>query len=48
MIKNTNKTKNTGTNFDLKSDSLIEKYYTTSMKFKIGISQRILKILLIQ
>ena len=48
MPKNTNKTKKTGTNLDLTSDSLIEKYWTISIKFKIRISQLIAKILLKQ
>ena len=48
MPKNTNKTKNTGTNFDLKTVSLIEIYQTISKKFKIGVSQLIAKILLKQ
>ena len=34
--KNANKTKKTRTNFDLITDSLIEKYQTISIKFKIG------------
>ena len=34
----------TGSNFDLTTNSLIEKYYTISIKFKIGIFQRIAKI----
>ena len=48
MPKNTNKTKSTGTNFDLKTVSLIEIYQTISKKFKIGISQLFAKILLKQ
>ena len=46
MPKNTNKTKKNRTNFDLTSHSLIGKYQTISVKFKIVISQRIAKILL--
>ena len=38
MPKSTSKTRKAGTNFDLTSDSLIEKYYTIIMKFKIHIS----------
>ena len=45
MPKNTNMTKNTGTNFDLKTDSLIEKYKNNSLKFKIRISQLSVKVL---
>ena len=49
MSKNANKTKKiTGTNFDLTTDSLIEKYQTISTKPKIGIYQLIAKILLKQ
>ena len=55
MPKNTNKTKKkkkrkkkNGTNFDLTTDSLIEKYQTISIKFKIPISQLIAKNLLKQ
>ena len=33
MSKNTNKTNRTGMNFDLTTDSLMEKYYTISIKF---------------
>ena len=41
MPKNTNKTKKkkNRTNFDLTTDSLIEKYWTISIKVKIHISQ---------
>ena len=45
ILKNTKKTKKTGTNFDLTTDSSIEKYYTILIKFKIRISQLIAKIL---
>ena len=39
MPKTTNKTKKkAGTNFDLTSDFLTEKYQTISIKFKIRIS----------
>ena len=48
MLKDTNKTKRTKTNFDQTTDSLIEKYYTISIRFKIRISQLIAKILLKQ
>ena len=48
MPKNTNKTKNTGTNFGLATDFLIEKYQAISMKFKIRISQLIATVLLKQ
>ena len=44
MPKNANKTKNTRTNLDQKTDHLIEKYLTISIKFKICISQIIAKI----
>ena len=44
MLKNTNKTKDTGTNFDLKIDSLIEKK-TISMKSKICVCQLAFKFL---
>ena len=37
MLKNTNKTEKTGTNFDLETDSLHEKQ-TISIKVKIRIS----------
>ena len=46
MPKNTSKTKKTGRNFDLTTDSLIEKYQTILIKSKIRISQLIAKILL--
>ena len=42
------KTKKTGTSFGLETDSLIEKYETILIKFKISISQLIAKILLKQ
>ena len=38
ISKNTDKTKKSRANFGLKTDSLIEKYQTISMKFKIRIS----------
>ena len=44
MLKNTNKTKKTGTNFDLTTDFLIKKYETISIKFKIRVSQLIANI----
>ena len=44
MPKNTNTTKNR-TNFDLTTDSLIDKYQAILMKFKIGISQLFANIL---
>ena len=44
MPKNINKRKKTETNFDLTTDSLIEKYSSISIKFKIRISQLIVKI----
>ena len=37
MLKNTNETIKTGTNFNLKTDSLIGKYQNTSIKLKIPI-----------
>ena len=41
--KKTNKTnKKTGTNFDLTTDNLIEKYHIISVIFEIRISQQIL------
>ena len=40
-----NKSKKTRTNFDLTTDSLIEKYSTISIKFEIYISQLITNIL---
>ena len=48
MPKHTNKTKKRkiGINFDLTKDSLIEKYWAISIKFKICTSQLIAKILL--
>ena len=48
MLKNTNKTKKTRTNFDLTTDYSIEKYLTVSIKFKIPIFKLIAKILLKQ
>ena len=48
MPKNTNKTDNTRTNFDLTTDSLTEKYETISIKFQICISQFSAKFLLKQ
>ena len=48
MAKNTNQTKKTRASFDLTTDSLIENYETNSVKFKICISQLIVKILLKQ
>ena len=44
MPKKISKTKKNGTNFDLATDSLIEKHQTISIKFKIRISQLIAKI----
>ena len=38
------KAKKAGTHFNMTTDSLIEKYYTVSIKFKIFISQLIAKI----
>ena len=35
MLKNTNETIETGTNFDLTTDYLIEKYQNISIKLKI-------------
>ena len=44
MPKNTNKTKKSGINFDLTTDSLIEKYCTISIKYKFCISQLAAKV----
>ena len=46
MLKNTNKTRKTVTNFNLTTHSLDEKNYSISTKFKICISQLIAKTLL--
>ena len=46
--KNTNKTKTAGTQFGPTTDSFIEKYETISVKFKIHISEVIVKIKLKQ
>ena len=48
MSKHINKTKKKGTNFDLTTDSLIEKYLTILIKLKNCFSQPIVKILLIK
>ena len=48
MPKNTNETKKTVANFDLASDSLIEKCKTILTKLKIRTVQLIAKILLKQ
>ena len=42
------KKKKNETNFDLTADSLIEKYQTISLNFKICISQLVAKLLLKQ
>ena len=46
MLKNTNKTRKTVTNFNLTTHSLDEKNYSISTKFKICISQLNAKTLL--
>ena len=48
MPRNTNKTKKQRTNFDLATDSSIEKYLAILIKFEIRISQLIAKITLKQ
>ena len=48
MPKNTGKAKKPGIDFDLITDSFIEKFEAISIKFKIRISQLIAKLLLKQ